>query len=199
MISPGPLSLRYDAFPLSEKVCKQASQVNDSFSPKLSLSKADASWDSQISLMHSNILNLFFSKPGCARITNSHYILGQNCPSPGPLGPWTIQVDAVYISHGLLMNSSLSLTVVLVGAILVNRKTTAHCETQKEEGQFSIFYPPKVSRSVSQLCIPGVTESNIHHQVRKGRDPTVIPQQGLLMLLFLSIRESTLTPNRKIV
>lgn len=72
------------------------------------------------------------------------------------------------------MNFSLSLTIILVEAILVNRETTVHYEVQKKEGRLSISYLPRVSRTVSQFCIPGVTEGNIHDQARKVPDPNVI-------------------------
>ena len=89
-------------------------------------------------------------------------------------------------SHVLLMNFSLSLTIILVESILVNRETRVHSEIQK-----------KGSRTVSQLCIPGVPESNIHDQTREVSDPNVIPWEMLLILLLLSLTESRWTPTEK--
>lgn len=65
------------------------------------------------------------------------------------------------------------LTIIFVEAILVSRETIIHYEVQKK--RLSIFSLPRVSRTVSQLSIPGVTEGNIHDQAREVPDPKVIP------------------------
>ena len=95
------------------------------------------------------------------------------------------------------MNFSLSLTIILVEASLANGVTTVHSEVQKNEGRPSISCLPRVSRTVSQLCVPRVTEGKSHDQARKVPGPNVIPWEVLRILLFLSLTEKRLTPTGK--
>lgn len=125
-----------------------------------------------------NVLHLFLSKSSCTRMTHSqrNYHTEWKLPSSRTSRPLSPSISTylsisvfIYVSVlSMVWCFSFSLPIILVGAILINRETTAHYEVQRGEGGLSkSLISQKSVRLDSQHWISGVIESNIHEQGRK--------------------------------